>query len=484
MSKIIGVLKKYPRAFWVANTMELFERWAWYGIFMLLALYLTGSQETGALGFSQAQKGHMMGPVVAILYFLPLITGAIADRYGYRRVLVVAYLILASGYLMMGIFKTYFSLYLVFLYVAIGAALFKPIISATIAKTTNHETSSIGFGIFYMMVNIGAFAGPVMASKLRVINWQYMFFMSAAAILINLIIVLFIFKEPERPQNTDPLGKSLKTIFRNIRTAISDIKLVLFLIIIIGFWSIYNQLFYSLPVFIDQWMDTSVIYDLLHSFSPGLAAAIGTEQGNIAPEMLSNIDAFYIIIFQVFVSALVMKLKPLNAMMSGIAVNALGLALMFYTNNPFFLFISVLIFGWGEMASSPKITEYIGRIAPKEKTALYMGASFIPLAGGNFFAGILSGDVYGKISDKTALLQKEVAARGLDLPAISENFTQNEYFNQAATLMGMTNRELTNHLWNTYHPGNIWMVFAGIGLLTVLLLFVYERFILKSKATN
>ena len=113
-----------------------------------------------------------------------------------------------------------------------------------------------------------------------------------------------------------------------------------------------------------------------------------------------------------------------------------------------------------------------------------MGASFIPLAGGNFFAGILSGDVYGKISDKTALLQKEVAARGIDLPAISDSFTQNEYFNQAATLMGMTNRELTNHLWNTYHPGNIWMVFAGIGLLTVLLLFVYERFILKSKATN
>lgn len=484
MSKIIGVIKKYPQAFWVANTMELFERWAWYGIFMLLALYLTGSQETGALGFSQEQKGYMMGPVVAILYFLPLITGAIADRYGYRRVLIVAYLILASGYLMMGIFKTYLSLYLVFLYVAMGAALFKPIISATIAKSTTSETSSIGFGIFYMMVNIGAFLGPVMASKLRVINWQYMFFMSAAAILINLILVLFVFKEPERPKNTDPLGKSLLAIFRNIRTAISDVKLVMFLVIIIGFWSIYNQLFYSLPVFIDQWMDTSLIYNLLHSFSPGLASAIGTDQGTIAPEMLSNIDAFYIIIFQVFVSALVMKFKPLNAMMAGIAVNALGLSLMFCTNNPLFLFISVLIFGWGEMASSPKITEYIGRIAPKEKTALYMGASFIPLAGGNFLAGILSGDVYGKMSDKINLLQSEVAARGLDLPEISEHFTQNDYLNQAAGLMGMTERELTNYLWNTHHPGDIWMVFAGIGLLTVMLLFVYDRFILKSKATN
>jgi len=484
MSKISGVLKKYPRTFWIANTMELFERWAWYGIFMLLALYLTGSQETGALGFSQEQKGYMMGPIVAMLYFLPLITGAIADRYGYRRVLIVAYLILASGYLMMGLFKTYLSLYLVFMFVALGAALFKPIISATVARTTDDETSSIGFGIFYMMVNIGAFIGPVMASKLRVVNWQYMFFMSAAAILINLMIVLFVFKEPERTKNTDPLLRSILTIFKNIRIAISDLKLVLFLIIIIGFWSIYNQLFYSLPVFIDQWMDTSVIYNLLHSFSPNVAKAVGTEQGTIAPEMLSNIDAFYIIIFQVFVSALVMKFKPLKAMMSGILVNALGLALMFYTNNPFFLFISILIFGWGEMASSPKITEYIGRIAPKEKTALYMGASFIPLAGGNFFAGILSGDVYGNLSDKITLLQREVVARGLKIPAISEHFTQNDYTSQAAKLMGMTDRGLTNYLWSTYHPGNIWMVFACIGLVTVLLLFLYDRFILTTKATK
>ncbi len=113
-----------------------------------------------------------------------------------------------------------------------------------------------------------------------------------------------------------------------------------------------------------------------------------------------------------------------------------------------------------------------------------MGASFIPLAGGNFLAGILSGDVYAKIADKITLLQKEVAARGLELPAISEHFTQNDYVSGAAGLMNMNERELTNYLWNTYHPGNIWMVFAGIGLATVALLFVYDRFILKSKATN
>ena len=109
MTKRGQIFKRYPRAFWVANTMELFERWAWYGMFMLLALYLTKSTDTGALGFSQEQKGYLMGPVVAILYFMPLITGAIADRYGYKNVLIVAYLILSSGYFLMGIFKSYFA---------------------------------------------------------------------------------------------------------------------------------------------------------------------------------------------------------------------------------------------------------------------------------------------------------------------------------------------------------------------------------------
>ncbi|HPR57057.1 MAG TPA: MFS transporter [Bacteroidales bacterium] len=479
MQKISRVFKKFPRTYWTANTMELMERWAWYGMFMLFALYLTGSKDTGALGFSQEQKGYLMGPVVAILYFLPVITGAIADRYGFRKVLIFAYVILALGYFMMGLVTSYASMYVVFIFVALGAALFKPVISATIAKTTDSETSSIGFGIFYMMVNIGAFVGPIVASKLRGLDWQYVFFASSLVSVVNLIILLLFFKEPSREQNKLPLGKSMAGIFKNIITALGDVRFLIFLIIITGFWTMYNQLFYTLPVFIDQWMDTSVLYNFIHDLQPGLARAAGTAGGTIAPEMLTNIDAFYIIIFQVFVSAFVMKYKPLNVMMSGILVNTVGLVLTFYTNNPFFLFFSILIFGLGEMASSPKITEYIGKIAPKEKVALYMGASFLPMAGGNFFAGILSGDVYGKMSDKITLLQREIAQRKLDIPPISENFTQNDFISQSADLMNLTNQELTSYLWNTYHPESIWMVFAGIGFGTVLLLWLYDRLLLK-----
>ncbi|MBU0487349.1 MAG: MFS transporter [Bacteroidetes bacterium] len=474
-----GQKNSFPRTFWTANTIELFERWSWYGMFMVFALYLTGNTETGALGFSQEQKGYIMGPLVALLYFLPVITGAIADRYGYKRVLLVSFVIMASGYASLGFVSSFASVYFVFFCLAIGAALFKPVISATIALTTNKSNSSIGFGIFYMMVNLGAFIGPIFASKLRALGWDYVFFMSAGIIGLNFVLTLFFYREPVRERSTDPLGIALKKIFGNIITALADLRFLLFLIIIIGFWSMYNQLFYSLPVYIEQWMDTSILYNALDGLSPNMAAAIGTAQGTIEPEMLTNVDALFIVAFQVLVSAFVMRFKPLSTMTAGIIVSAIGIGLTFAFRNPFFLFFSILIFGLGEMATSPKITEYIGRIAPPGKTALYMGASFIPLAGGNFFAGILSGNVYSHFSDKISLLKIEVATKGFSIPDISETFTTSDYYSRACELFGMDHSALTNHLWNTYHPWRIWLIFTGIGLFTALSLFLYDRFLIR-----
>ncbi|HPE43857.1 MAG TPA: MFS transporter, partial [Bacteroidales bacterium] len=148
-----GIFSRFPRTFWVANTLELFERWAWYGLFNVLAIYLTASRDTGALGFSQEEKGTMMGLVSALLYFLPVITGSIADKLGYKKVLLLSFGILSTGYLVMGHLTDYSLVFAAFFYIAVGGALFKPVISATIAKTTNKDNSSIGFGIFYMMVN-------------------------------------------------------------------------------------------------------------------------------------------------------------------------------------------------------------------------------------------------------------------------------------------------------------------------------------------
>jgi dipeptide/tripeptide permease len=216
MNSFFKIFKSFPVTFWVANIMELFERWAWYGMFMIFALYLTGSTDSGALGFSQAQKGILMGSVVGFLYFMPVFTGAIADRVGYKKMLIIAYIILSSAYFILGLVKSYESVFATFILLAIGAALFKPIISACIAKTTDEQTSSMGFGIFYMIVNIGAFIGPIVASVSRQKDWHYVFVISSTVIFINLILVILFFKDPLKPRKDSKFKEEIIKIFRNI----------------------------------------------------------------------------------------------------------------------------------------------------------------------------------------------------------------------------------------------------------------------------
>ena len=186
------IITSYPKSFWVASAMELFERWAWYGLFAVLALYLTGSTDEGALGFTHTEKGQIMGFVTAILYLLPLFTGVVADKIGYKLSLIIAYVMLITGYYFMGEVTSYSTVFLVFLYVAVGAAIFKPVASAIITKSTDESNSTLGFGIFYMMVNIGGFIGPAFSSTLRTqYGWKIVFIQAALVIFINLLIVIF-----------------------------------------------------------------------------------------------------------------------------------------------------------------------------------------------------------------------------------------------------------------------------------------------------
>lgn len=479
-----AVFKKFPSNFWYANAMELFERWAWYGFYMLFALYLTGSTDQGGLGFSQTQKGLLMGIGTAILYFLPIITGAIADRIGYRRTLFIAYSLYTVAFLLMPMFHSYATVFVIYLFLAVGAALFKPIISATVAKTTNQETSSIGFGIFYMMVNIGAFVGPFVTSFFRKYAWEYVFYASAVVIAFNFVLLILLFKEPASAKAGTAgrtLAEELKRLFGNIFEALSDWRFFLFLLIVAGFWTMYNQFYLSLPVFIDQWANTAVVYNFLHAAWPWLASKLGTAEGTIPAELMVNIDAGCIILLQILISSIAMRFKPLKVMTTGILIASVGMGLSFLTQNGMLLLGFLVIFSIGEMSTSPKITEYIGRIAPPNKTALYMGCSFIPVAIGYLFAGFVSGSVYQSMSDKISLAQREAAFQHLQLPAIGEHFSQNDYLYAVAQKMGMSNAQFTQFLWDKYHPSAIWAVITGIGVGAMVLLFLYDRFIAKTK---
>ncbi len=477
MSKRIA----FPKVFWASNFIELFERWAWYGFYNALALYLTGSRDTGALGFSAGEKGIIMGTGSMLLYFLPIITGAIADKVGYKKVLSLSFALYIITYWMVGHFQSFTMVFTSFILLAIAGALFKPIISAMISKTTNPSNSSIGFGIFYMMINIGGFIGPFIAGVLYKLDWNYVFLMSMIIIGVNYPILFLFFKEPDRDKlkTGDSFSKTIGTAFKNIGITLVNFKYVLFLIIMIGFWTAFNQLYYSFPVFLDDWADTTNVFNLIESIWPWLADTIGSD-GTITAVTMVSLDAFFIIVFQILISWLVMRFKPLNAMISGIFVLGIGLFLMFSTQNGLYIVLGILIFAIGEMSSSPKFTEYVGSIAPADKKALYMGTSFLPIAAAHQLAGLLSGDIYDKISGKMYLLQLEIENRGLSIPEISESFTKNKYWDKACELTGMDSSQLTNFLWDNYQPNRIWILYSGIAIGSVIALILYDKFILKS----
>jgi proton-dependent oligopeptide transporter, POT family len=479
--KVLNVFRQYSKTFWASNVIELFERWAWYGFYMAFALYLVNSKDTGALGLTQAQKGIIMGTGSMLLYFLPLITGAIADKLGYTKVLIISFTVYITGFYMIRSFDSFGWVFFAFIWTCVGGALFKPIISAMIARTTTPETSSIGFGIFYMMINIGGFIGPFIAGIVMGMNWDYVFYLSMAAMGVNYFITFFFFKDPVVREGNTSLGRSILQAFKNILITLENWKYILFLIIMILFWTAFNQLYYSFPVFVDQWVDTYTLYNGIYSFWPWLAEKIGTAEGAISAVSLSSMNAFYIIILQLVVSALVMRFRPLTAMMGGILILSGGVGLMFSNNNGWLILLGMLVFAIGEMGSSPKFTEYVGSIAPEDKKALYMGTSFLPIAASHQLAGWISGGPFERISDKFYLLRVDLMNRGLELPVISDSYSKNDFFQDAAGRLNMPVNELTQFLWDTYHPQHVWYLFSGIAVSAVILLFLYDRLIISGK---
>lgn len=530
-----GTITSFNKTFWLASFMELMERWAWYGIFGLLGLYLVASTDDGGLGFNHIQKGSIMGNVTAILYLLPLFFGVIADRIGYKLSLIISYVLMITGYYLMGEVNTYWSMYMIFLLVAVGAAFFKPVASAIIARNTDETTGTMGFGVFYMMVNIGGFLGPWCSSYLRTeYGWKIIFIQAAIVIGINLLFVLLFYKEPKiEKAPKEPILTEMKNSILNIVEALKDKRLSVLLLLMIGFWTMFNQLFYTLPNFIDDWVDSSVVSNWINENIPFLAKTL-TENGQVKPEWFTNLDAFMIIFLQISVSYFVIKMRHINAIIRGAIIATIGVCLTFYFHNVWFAIIGTIIFAIGEMMSSPTLSSFIAIITPKGKEGLYQGTYFLPVAAGNFFTGFIAGDLYEKWSDKLSLLKTEMSSRniqmpevvskeqfiekgskalnmnitefenqfhlkdanldyasigkqftdiaaskGIDVSNVATPFSKSEYFALAEQKLGMSRWEVTNLLWETYSPNKIWLVIFGVGIFSIVALSIYDKMVVK-----
>src|SRR5512134_2323801 len=360
----------FPSTFWVANGMELFERAAYYGMNSVLAVYLTTSVAEGGLGFREQSVGFLQSIVYAATYVLPILGGALADRYGYRRMLLVAFSLLAAGYFAAGYSSTYALVFLALLVMATGSGLFKPIISGTIARTTDESNSALGFGIYYWMINLGAFAAPLVVSVLKGFSWRYVFVASALYTGLMLLPTLVVFRDPPRPPST----KTLREVIAGATEVLGDARFMLMIVVYSGFWVLYFQNFGSVLWYLRDFVDREPVSAAVTA----LLRALGLSWTfTFDAEHVTVINAGTIILLQVLVSRLVKDWKPLPTMVTGMALGALGFLLLASSRDAWVFILGIAVFSIGEMTAHPKYYSFVGQVAPADRKAVYMGYAFL-----------------------------------------------------------------------------------------------------------
>ena len=378
---------KFPHVFWIANSIEVLERFAYYGIYMGFGIYLQ------QLGYSKGDLGIIQSIFLALSYLIPLFSGTFADKYGFKKMLLISYMAYLPSILLLIITKSFSGIAITMLTIGFAAGIFKPLISATVRVTTDSTNKTLGYGIFYQMVNIGASFGPIIMGKLRGWSWDYVFYTAAISIGIMFLITLFFYKEPEREIE----GVTLKQKFIDLREVLSDKKFMLFIILLgVFFWLPFWAFFNVLAVYINDYLNTASLYQSVSSvLGTGITSIISNSVNGvwkINAEAISN-TGYIIIIFQILVSKTFEKRPAIPSFMIGLFFMSVGFVLLAFSvtmsNN--FVFLGVLLFAIGEMTSSPRIQEYIMWIAPKEKAGLYMGANFLATFIGATLSGIYTG---------------------------------------------------------------------------------------------
>jgi dipeptide/tripeptide permease len=360
----------FPATFWVANAMELFERAAYYGMNSVLAVYLAGSVAEGGLGFREQSVGFLQSIVYAATYVLPILGGALADRYGYRRMLLVAFSLLAAGYFAAGQVSTYALVFLALLVMATGSGLFKPIISGTIARTTDESSSALGFGIYYWMINMGAFLAPLVVSVLKGFSWRYVFLASALYTGLMLLPTVFVFRDPPRPPST----KTFREVLLGAAEVLGDARFMLMIVVYSGFWVLYFQNFGSVLWYLRDFVDRGPVSATLTS----LLRAVGLPWTfTFDAEHVTVINAGTIILLQVLISRIVRDWKALPTMVTGMALGAVGFLLLASSRNAWVFVLGIAVFSIGEMTAHPKYYSFVGQVAPEDRKAVYMGYAFL-----------------------------------------------------------------------------------------------------------
>jgi len=466
----IAQVKSFTRPFWIANIMEMFERTAFYGVRIVIPIYIASSEDAFGLHFTHVQKGSIFAWWALMQSLVPMFTGGFADRYGYKRTISCSIAITITGYLMMATQRGYGGFLAGCLMLAFGTAIFKPGVQGTLQQGLTRQNSSVGWGFFYQLVNIGGFLGPPLAGILRTHSWPTVFYGCACVASLNFLSLLTYKEVDSKNKGKGNPWDVIKLTFKEF----SNPRLVSFIIIMSGFWLMLNQMWDMLPNFIEDWVDTS-----------GIVAALGMHAGNIVrvtarglqikQEWLINMNAGLIVLFMIPVAAAVAKMRRLSSIVFGITLSSIGLVVAGYTMAGLGCLLGITLFSFGEMSASPKMNEYLAVIAPEGKKALYLGYANVPLAIGWFYGSKMGGNIYDTKGDKAVLALRYLREHGLMAIDALDKLKRTEAMPALQNALHITPVQMTQLLWNSYHPYRLWYQFTAIGIASAIGMIIYSQ---------
>lgn len=389
----------FERSFWVANISELFERLSYYAAFASLPRYLHES-----LNFGVERASSLAGLFGGLVWFLAAFGGALADRMGFRRALSLAYLTLTVSYFLLGSIGSAWLapvrsamplvvlVTVILMLPALGIALVKPCVVGTTARASKENVRSIGYSIYYTLVNIGGALGPLLAGWVHQhLSVEKVFDMAALGVFVMFLGVLIFFKEPRR--SGEAQTESLGQVARNFLTVALNWRFMLFLIIFSGYYIAFWQEFIILPLYIHGYVNA-----------------------NANTEALLSWDALTVIALQMVVSILTQKMPSFRGITLGTLISGLAWILLIVHPSVAMAVATLIVVAIGEITQQPRYYEYISRLAPSGQQGTYMGFAFLPIGIGSIVGGWFGGLLihhFGEVQHQPALIWWAVTGVGV-----------------------------------------------------------------------
>ena len=372
-----GFFGQFNRQFWLVNAMELFERGSYYAFMSIWSLHLVFN-----LGASEEFPGLLYAPMIAFLYFVPLLSAALAEKFGYRLTLICSFILMIIGYGLMIAAASISSFVLAIVFMGVGAGAFKPMISATIAHITRSEQRNVAYSIYYWMINFGATVFPLAATFYLVsiytdveptvaviLGAPLIFTISTVFVGINLFMALTLYRDPVKTKPEVSISQAIAKIV----PALMDRKFVLLLAIYTGFW---------------------FMFAFNHTYMPLYMVQFGKMPTWFTATLLATINPGTIIIAGPFLAKVVEKQDSLKMMIVGILMFCTGLMVVAFSIAPLMFVAGIVIFSIGEFMVHPNFIAYVSRFAPKDKVAIYMACIFLPIGVGNIVGGLVQSQWY------------------------------------------------------------------------------------------